>query len=140
MGLGQTFKAYIPNSDQAGQSAFSFMLSSATDLQRLAVVRLAPLRQRAYLDYGVYDVFKDIPGAAKPALKLEAKGIWILGLLVQLSENDVRRLVSVSDETLERMKRRLARIDFGFDMRIPWWNREYKTFCEGRYWQGSNLS
>jgi hypothetical protein len=113
--------------------------SALTPLEPV-VVRFVPLRKRAYLDYAVYDVFKDLPGAAKPALKLQAKGIWLLGLLVQMSENDVRAVASVGDETLERMKRRLAVIDFGFDMRIPWWNREYKAFCEGGYTQRPNLS
>lgn len=96
--------------------------------RRPTVVRLIPPRRNVYLDYGVYDVFRRVPGAARPALRLQKNGILLLGQLVQLSEEEVRAMAAVNDDMLSRMKRHLATIDFGFDMRAPAWEREYRAF------------
>jgi len=97
---------------------------------RPTVVRFPPRRHSAYLDYGVYDYFRNVPGAAEPARKLEENRIIVLGLLVQMSEDMVRAVTSIDDDTLERMKAVLAEIGFGFDMRVPWWNRGYRALYQ----------
>jgi len=129
-------KDYNPTATYALQLSLPLMVSS-----NATVLRIAPRRRYAYLDYGVYDVFRDLPLAAGPALRLEAKGVSILGQLVQLSENEVRTLASVDEETIDAIKRRLALVGFGFDMRVPDWNREYRKFCARmNYLQGPSFS
>ena len=95
---------------------------------RSSVVGFVPRSRGMYLDYGVYDVFRDLPDAADVALRLEAKGVWMLGFLVQMSERDVQRLGLAATPTLDAMKLHLSKIGMAFEMNIPWWNRDNRTF------------
>lgn len=108
------------------QSSFPFVTSPAP--LHPVVVRLATRRHSAYLDYGVYDCFRYVPRARTAARKLEQQRVRVLGFLVQMSEAKVRALTGADDATLECMRNHLAKIGFGFDMRIPWWNRAYAAF------------
>jgi hypothetical protein len=99
-----------------------------TNARPQAFVRLAPRSSHIYLDYGVYDTFRDVPRAAKAARKLEANRIYVLGQLVQLTEDQIREFHFIDNETIEVMKRHLATIKFSFGMRIPSWYSEFKNF------------
>jgi hypothetical protein len=103
------------------QLIFSFMKSESS-----SVVSLAPRACHAYLDYGVYDSFRDTR-AAKAALRLQGNGIWLIGQLVQLSESEVCSVPGVDDAALQAMKQRLATINLGFDTRVPTWNRRRRA-------------
>jgi hypothetical protein len=110
---------------------FSFNLRTPPDPfhpLRRSVIELVPRSRGVYLNCGVFDVFRDLPAAGKAALRLEANGIWMLGLLVQMSERDVKRLGSVDQPALEAMKLHLGKIGMSFEMRIPWWNRDNRAF------------
>jgi hypothetical protein len=61
-----------------------------------------------WLDYGVYDVFRDIECAQAPALALEARGYYRIGRLLELSEGRLARSRFMSRTALEAMKARLA--------------------------------
>jgi hypothetical protein len=91
-----------------------------------SLVRLAPKYRHAYLDYGVYDTFRDLPRLAGAALNIENRGVYVLGQLVQMSEEKVRAFPFMSDTILADMKKHLAIIDFGFGMRIPSWNEKVR--------------
>jgi hypothetical protein len=93
-----------------------------------SMIGFVPRSRGMYLNYGVYDVFRDLPRAADVALRLDANGIWMLGFLVQMSERDVQRLGLADTPTLDAMKLHLRKIDMTFEMRIPWWNRDNRAF------------
>jgi hypothetical protein len=97
--------------------------------QRRFPVRFVPRNRRVYLDYGVYDTFRNLPEVAKTALKLEAKGFNLVGQLVQLSEEQVRAFSFIDERTLKRMKDHLAKVAFCFGMEISFWNRSRQLFA-----------
>jgi hypothetical protein len=96
------------------------------------VVRFAPRNRHAYLNYGVYDVLRDVPSAAKAGLVLQQRGVYLLGQLVQMTEEELLSVPSIDAPAIEGMKDRLGKIDFGFGMRIPSWNRNFRDFLAGR--------
>jgi hypothetical protein len=107
---------------------FDFQLSlPLSPPRRPNVVRLVPPLRRAFLDYGVYDQFYDLPGAAKAALKLEENGIFLLGQLLQMSDDAILAFPFMNETILETMKKDLARFDLSFGMRHPAWNRRYRS-------------
>ncbi|UGY07436.1 hypothetical protein [Bradyrhizobium quebecense] len=95
--------------------------------QRPTVVRMVPGHRYAYLNYGVYDAFKTVPSVAGAATRLERRGIFVLGQLVQMSENDLRGYGFMSDEIISDMKAHLATVKLGFGMRAPAWNRSFTS-------------
>jgi hypothetical protein len=90
------------------------------------IVRLLRRDRYNFLDYGVHDTFYDVPEAAAAALKLEREGIYVLGQLLQMVEDDLRAFSFMDEASVSAMKRRLATIDLTFGMRAPAWNRSYK--------------
>lgn len=89
-------------------------------------VHIVPALRRAFLDYEIYDIFHDIPDVARAALRLEKKGVRMLGQLVQMSPEDVRRHSFIGDQAFAAMEARLAEIDLRFGMRHPAWNRQMR--------------
>jgi hypothetical protein len=96
--------------------------------RRTNVVRFAARRRIPYLDFGVYDTFQHIAGAKAAALKLESREIFVIGQLVQMTEEQVRSLAFVDDEALRLMKEELAAMGLGFGCRVPSWTRRYQAF------------
>ena len=72
-------------------------------------------------------MFYDLPDAARAALRLEDEGVHMLGQLVQMSAEDVRRYSFVDDRAFSAMEGRLAEIDLCFGMRYPAWNRRMRN-------------
>jgi len=105
------------------QLLFLFMLPTRT-----SVVRFAPKASHIYLDYGVYDMFRDVPHVALAAAKLEAKRVHVLGQLVQLSEERVRAFSFIDDGIIATMREYLAPLGLDFGMRIPSWYRTFKRY------------
>lgn len=101
--------------------------------KRPNVLRVVPRHGRAYLDYGVYDCFHDVRGAAKAALRLEAIGVLLIGQLIQRSEEQMRALPFMTEESLQAMREELAIFGLGFGARVPWWNRRFNfpAACAG---------
>ena len=89
------------------------------------VVRIVPRHYHAFLDNGVHDCFYHLRGLAKVALKLEAAGIWMIGHLVQLTDEEMRAFPFMTERALNTMQTELARFRLGFGTRVPWWNRRY---------------
>lgn len=86
---------------------------------RSRLVIFVSKRRRGYLDFGVFDVFRDVPAAIKAARRLEARGILFLDQLVRCTEDEVRTLSRADDNALHAMRRRLAIVGFRFGMDIP---------------------
>lgn len=63
----------------------------------LNIVRFVPPHRRGFLDYGVYDSFRNVPGAGHAAHQLEAMRIYLVGQLVQLTEEQVRAYPFMDD-------------------------------------------
>jgi hypothetical protein len=103
------------------QLIFSFMTSPSS-----RIVSFAPRACHVYLDYGVYDSFRDTR-AAKAALRLQRNGIWLIGQLVQLSEAELCSVPGVDSAAVQTMKERLATVNLGFDTPVPSWNRRRRT-------------
>ena len=100
---------------------------SLTSPQRPTVVRFVPRHRHPYLARGVYDTFCDVRGAEKAALKLEANRIFLVGQLVQLSEEEAGAFQFMDQDTLRIMKDELAALGLGFGTRVPSWNAEFKS-------------
>jgi len=100
--------------DTAARPAEQFVLSLAPPQTCVAFVPMPPALP--YLDYGVYDSFRDVAGDA--ALRLEARGVLYLGQLVQLAEGEVRKLARADDRTLDVMRARLALAKLRFGMHL----------------------
>ena len=98
--------------------------------QRPSVVRLAPRNCYSYLNHGVHDVFKTVPSVTHAAIKLERRGIFVLGQLVQMSEDDLRRFPFLNAAIVEDMKSHLATVNLAFGMRAPAWNRSFRSQME----------
>jgi hypothetical protein len=94
-----------------------------TEAATADVVPLLCRRQQRYLDVGVYDFFRDIPGAASAALGLEKAGIYLLGQLVQLRKADLVILKCVTPKASETIENNLGAVGLGFGMYLPLWNR-----------------
>ena len=82
-------------------------------------VILVPRISQPYLDYGVYDSFRDVEALSKVALRLEACGIVHVGHLVQLYAQQVRVLARADHRALEAMEARLASAGLRLGMRLP---------------------
>lgn len=94
--------------------------------ERPAVVKLAPKASHVYLNYGVYDVFRDVPILANPAVRFEANDISLLGELVQIPENALRTFSFVTTEVVSELRRHLSQLGLDVGMSIPSWNRDYR--------------
>jgi hypothetical protein len=95
--------------------------------QRPQIVRIVPALRRAFLDYGVYDQFCEVADAARAALALEKSGVYLLGQLVQLTEERMLAYPFVDSAILAAMKSNLAKIDLCFGMRHPAWTRRMQS-------------
>lgn len=93
---------------------------------RPVVVRFAPRSSHVYLDYGVFDMFRDVPGLSGAAMKLEANDIYVLGQLVQLPEERLRAYPFITDRIVSVLRAQLAPLGLDLGMRIPSWYREFK--------------
>jgi hypothetical protein len=115
----------------AGNNGITFLPRQLTlpfdPPRRPNVVRIVPPIRRAFLDYGVYDQFCEEPKAARAALKLESSGVFVLGQLLQMSEERVRAFPFINDAALETMKANLKKVDLCFGMRDPQWNRRMRS-------------
>jgi hypothetical protein len=97
--------------------------------RRPSLARIVPAIRRAFLDYGVYEQFRDEPESFDAALQLEKSGIYMLGQLIQMSEDQLRAYSFINDRVLQSMKANLARFDLGLDTRHPPWNRRMKSIA-----------
>jgi hypothetical protein len=87
------------------------------------VIPLLGQRRQRYLDFGVYDFFRDIPKASRAARGLERVGVCLLGQLVQLREADLGILKCMTPAAIEAIRDNLASVGLSFDMYLPLWNR-----------------
>jgi hypothetical protein len=95
--------------------------------QRPNIVRFLPRHQYSCLAYGVYDTFENVPEAAKAAQQLEANHIFLIGQLVQLTEEQVRAFPFMNDTIIRVMKDELEVAGLGFGTRVPSWNKRFRT-------------
>jgi len=119
--LNLEFQDYIPDVSIPFQLRFSFMRPT-----RPVVVRLAPRASHAYLDYGVHDMFRDMPELASVARKLEYNDVYVLGQLVQLPEERLRAFPFINDEVIQNLRRRLVPLGLDLEMQIPSWYRKFR--------------
>ncbi len=89
------------------------------------IVNFLPKSRYVYLDFGVYDIFEDIPEVRKAARLLEKKGYFYLGHLVQLTEAELRGFPFINDSILASMKDHLATMKLGLGMAVPAWQQAY---------------
>jgi hypothetical protein len=87
------------------------------DMQDEGVIRFVPLRSRIYLDYGVYDMFRDLRSTRTAALRLEEHGVGLVSALVAMTEQQVRSFRFVTDDAFDGMSDRLGRLGIGFRRR-----------------------
>jgi hypothetical protein len=66
----------------------------------------------SWLDYGVFDTFRDIESARPAALALEARGVNRIGELLRLSEGRLARSRHMNPTALAAMVERLGRAGF----------------------------
>jgi hypothetical protein len=112
-------------SEHLSQFSFSFVM----DFPVSKVTRFLPRSRYAYLDYGVYDVFRDDPSVGKAALQLEENGIFYLGHLVQLTEADLRKFPFMTETVVAAMKEQLISMQLDLGVAVPSWQNTYtKTF------------
>ena len=91
-------------------------------VRRLAPISgMAPTYAHPYLDYGVFDCFRDEEALRRPALAIEARGILVLGQLTQLDYGHMARMLS--DTTATRMREQLRSLGLDFGLRLPRWQR-----------------
>ncbi len=76
----------------------------------------------------MYDTFQHIAGARKAAVKLETNEVFVIGQLVQMTEDQVRAVPFMDDETLRLIRDELAAMGLGFGYRVPSWSRHYRAF------------
>jgi hypothetical protein len=115
--------------DFGGDNQFPFAFAAPTPT---AVIKFAPRASHVYLDYGVFETFRDVPLVALAAAKLEAKRIHVLGQLVQLSEQRLRAFSFMNEIIVTKMREHLAPLCLDFGMCIPSWYRSFKhhlTVC-----------
>jgi hypothetical protein len=101
------------------QLRFSFMENSTPN----NIVQYVSQPRQMYLDYGVYDTFRDEPGLVNPSRKLERQGIRLIGNLVQMSREELATFSFLDADTLDQMEAQLALAGLRFGMNIPWWGR-----------------
>lgn len=85
------------------------------------VVPFVPRHALIYLEYGVFDTFRDVRALRRAALNLESRGILLVGQLVQMH---VAELAAFVDEAvIAAMRERLITVGLDFGMRLPTWRR-----------------
>lgn len=100
------------------QLCFSFM-----DLPPSKVVRLVPPRLQQWLSYTLKDLSASEPELADTVRQLERSGVTYLGDLVQMSEDQLRALPFMSEQSLAGIRTFLSRARLGFDSALTRWNR-----------------
>ena len=96
------------------------------------VVRFAPRHTHAYLDCGIYEVLRSDPRLVKVAEALEAEHIYVLGQLVQLSEERISEFDFLDASTREILRNYLIdTTGLNFGMRIPSWSRRVHHLIAG---------
>lgn len=91
-------------------------------MRRNNVIGIIPRHSYACLDYGIYDTFRTIPKLRSTALRIQKSGLYHLGELVQLTEEEARNRYDLSDDTVDAMKDHLAVASLRFNMRVPGWS------------------
>ncbi len=100
------------------QLALEFMQDNENN-----VVKLITRSRRIFLTYGVFDSFRHNPDLRRPARKLEKLGYGDIGLLVQLTEAELRALPFIEDKHVQAMKEQLAQAGLLFGMTVPGWEK-----------------
>ena len=76
-----------------------------------------------YLDLGIHDVFRAVPAALGAARRLERKGIYLLGQLVQMSRAELTMRRFADEGVAVLMSEHLTKVGFRFGMHLPVWER-----------------
>jgi hypothetical protein len=109
----------LPGRRTAAAAANQLLLTLAQSPSR--VVTLPPRHTWMYLDYGVFDAFRDVRSLRRPALALEARGILLLGQLVQRPYGEIAYLIG--DAAAAAMGEELAKVGLTFGVSAPNWSR-----------------
>jgi hypothetical protein len=90
------------------------------------VIDFPPSERFDYLTYGVYDTFRGNPLLKKAGLKFERHGYYVLGQLVQLTEDRVRAFSFLDSAILCQISEHIRPLGLRFGMYLPTWNRRFK--------------
>jgi hypothetical protein len=102
----------------------SFLFMNRT---QSVVVKLVPRDKLFMLDFGIYDLFRNVACLTKFADRLERVHIYAVGQLVQMSEADLREYSFVSDETITAIKDELSKSRLSLGMAAPSWTRSHRS-------------
>jgi hypothetical protein len=82
-----------------------------------------PREALRYLDYGVYDLLRTRQCAQRAALRLQRKGVSLVGELTQLSRYELRPLIDRDERALREIEAALGTVGLGLGKHFPQWKR-----------------
>lgn len=96
---------------------------------RPRIVKFAPRRAYAFLDYGIITLFGADPLTRRAALRLERRGVWTIGDLISCPRQLVFATIERDAVALNLIEEQLREFDIEFGAAIPLW-RGSQGFCE----------
>ena len=114
------YAALNSKGDSNCQLSFCFMKPV-----RPNVIRFIPKCSYPYLDYGIYELFRNTQNAAPAALRLQKRGLRYVGHLVQFTESDLRALPFMTDLAITEISDGLKECGLALGSAVPLWNAGY---------------
>lgn len=93
------------------------------------LLRFAPRRAYAFLDFGLIALFGGDPQTRRAALRLERRGVWTIGDLISCPRPLVVSAVERDAVALDLIEAQLREFDLGFGYAVPNW-RGSQGFCQ----------
>ncbi|MEM1195664.1 MAG: hypothetical protein AAGH57_06135 [Pseudomonadota bacterium] len=101
------------------QHSFDWALSSQP-----TVINMPRASAARYLDYGVYEFFEDVEAAEESAAALDDAGVYLVGQLVQLDEQQLVLVRGVSREGIKSIREELRRYRLDLGLHLPQWSNK----------------